>query len=470
MSNPPTSTPWPRGFYVLTLIVLAVGLLLATVVLILASATPGNISPHVLGVASAQSHPIEAPARVGVAPQPEEVAQSSELRSTRLLVWGPDATQPSADWSKPALNMRYRDAAYGSRLRRVTSAEGTRFDRNTYSRRQAENARGNLFMTYHGEAEYRVYNRRTLKLKRVLDIHPDAEPQWHATRRNLIRYIAGSNASVGDLRLYQVNVRNGRTKVIGDLTSRVQNVWPEATYLADRAEGTPSADGNRYAWIVFDQTEQQLGIISYDVKADQLLGAIPLKPDGGKLDWVSASVTGSYVAAGYADGTFVYNADLTNERRLTIKGDHSDLALTADGRDAYVSIDFSSSPDAGWLVSIDLDTLGRTRIFDIYEGGNTSIHISGKGYDKPGWVVASTYNCKEPGSWTCEKVFAVELAEGGRILNLAHTYNCGENYWTETHAVVNRSFTRVYFNSDGGSCGIDAEVYLLAIPGSKRFE
>ena len=58
---------------------------------------------------------------------------------------------------------------------------------------------------------------------------------------------------------------------------------------------------------------------------------------------------------------------------------------------------------------------------------------------------------------------AVELATG-LVVNLAHTYNCGDDYWTETHAVVNRSFTRIYFNSDAGSCGIDAEVYELTVP------
>ncbi len=393
---------------------------------------------------------------------------ATSTRKQRPLFWGPDATPPAADWTKPAMGKRYRDPVYRSPMRRVSSAEGTRFDRNTYSRRQAENSRGNLFMTYHGEAEYRIYNRRTLKLKRVLDIHPDSEPQWHATHRNLIRHIAGSNASVGDLKLYQTNVRNGRTKVIADLTTRLRGVWPNAAYLADRAEGTPSADGTRYAWIVFDDSERQIGIVSYDLKSNTVLGTVPMR-DGLTVDWVSTSVTGDYVAAGYDDGTHVYDADLTNLRKLTLTGEHSDLALDADGGDAYVYIDFSAGPDGGWLVSIDLDTLQRTRIFDIYEGGNTSVHISGKGYDRPGWVVVSTYNCKVPGAWTCEKVMAVEMAEGGRILNLAHTYNCGEDYWTETHAVVNRSFSRVYFNSDGGSCGIDAEVYLLKVPSAKRF-
>lgn len=112
---------------------------------------------------------------------------------------------------------------------------------------------------------------------------------------------------------------------------------------------------------------------------------------------------------------------------------------------------------------MDLDTLERTKLFDAYDDANTSMHISGKGYEKPGWVIVSSYNCKVEGAWTCNKVLAVEL-DGGRILNLAHTYNCGEDYWSETQATVNRSFTRVYFNSDGGSCGIDAEVYRLEVP------
>ena len=204
-----------------------------------------------------------------------------------------------------------------------------------------------------------------------------------------------------------------------------------------------------------------MGMISYDLATDEVLGTAEL-PEG--TDWVSASPTGKYVVASAESGTYVYDADLTNQRLLTEASEHSDIALSADGRDAYVYIDFeSSSETAGFLTSVDMDSLERTKLFDAYDSANTSMHISGKGYDKPGWVVVSTYNCSAKGAWTCEKVMAVEL-DGGRILNLAHTYNCGEDYWTETHAVVNRSFTHVYFNSDGGSCGMDAEVYRLDVP------
>ncbi len=381
------------------------------------------------------------------------------------LTWGLDATAPDAGWTKPALGAIETDPIYGTTVRRVTSAEGTRFDRNTYSRRQAENADGTLFFSYHGDAEYRVYDRSTLELVRTLDIHPDAEPQWHPTDASVIRHITGPNSYVGDLRYLETDVRTGTETVIADLTDRIQAVLPTAQYMLDKAEGSPSADGRRMAWIVFDGSENPIGLVSYDLGADQVLGIAPLETgDVGNLDWVSMSPNGDYVVAGYWYATIAYDADLTDGRTINEKADHSDIALSADGRDTYVYIDFSSGPDGGWLMAVDLETLTRTRLVNLYDDANTSIHISGKGYDKPGWIVASTYSCKVDGAWSCSKVMAIELGGTQRVLNLAHTYNCGDDYWTETQAVVNRDFTRVYFNSDGGSCGTDAEVYELTLP------
>ncbi len=382
---------------------------------------------------------------------------------TTMPTFGFDATPPSSAWVRPDLLAPSFDPAYGTPVRRMTTADDTRFDRNTYSRRQAENADGSLIMTYHGSARYRVYSRVAGQLVRELSIHPDAEPQWHPTSPNRIRHISGSDAAAGDLRYYETDVTTGSTRRLADLTTRVQRRFPTARYLADRAEGSPSADGNRHAWIVFDASDSALAIVSYELSSNTVLAMLPI--EAGGIDWVSASPTGGFVVAGYGDKTVVYDAgDLSNRRLINRKADHSDIALSADGSDSYVYIDFSADTDAGWLVAVDLTTLDRTRIFDLYDGANTSLHVSGKGYAKPGWVVISTYNCKEPGAWSCDKVLAVEIGGSRRVLNLAHTYNCGDDYWTETHAVVNRSFTRVYFNSDSGSCGIDAEVYELTLP------
>jgi hypothetical protein len=380
------------------------------------------------------------------------------------LTWGYDASKPSTAWTRPALGTPTADPAYGAAVRRLTSADGTRFNRNTYSRRQAENANGTHILTYHGSAAYQVHDLQRGSLIAALDMHPDAEPQWHPTDPNRIRHLLGPNSSVGGLQLLETSVSSGQTTVIADLTSRVKAEVPSALYMKDRAEGAPSQDGSRYAWIIYDRSEQPIGLVSYDLANDRVLGITTDLVDD-QIDWVSTSATGRYIVAGHNAGTFVYNDDLTNRRLVTAALEHSDLALGADGGDRYVFIDFSADPETGgWLTSVDLRTLDRVKIFDAYAQANTSMHISGKGYGKPGWVVVSTYNCKVPGAWTCEKVMAVELAENGRVLNLAHTYNCGDNYWTETHAVVNRAFTRVYFNSDSGSCGIDAEVYRLDVP------
>ena len=429
-----------------------------------AVAAPIGAEPSDTPSGGMQLGPSGTAARPATASPAEDVEEPSPDHPE--LVWGYDDTPPSSDWVRPALNVVTTDPAYGTSLRRVTDATGTRFDRNTYSRRQAENADGSYFLTYHGTATYRVYDRASTDLVSVTDIHPNGEPQWHPTNPKLIRYVGGNNADVGDLRLYETNVVTGRTRAIADLTDRLRAQLPGSAYMIDRAEGSPSIDGNRYAWIVYDDSGAPIGIVSYDLGGDEILGVINGVSEDqlGLLDWISMSPTGSHVLAGYGGGTLVYDPELSNRRRVNDKADHSDIALDTNGNDAYVYIDFSSGPDAGFLVSVDLATLDRTRIFEVYGGANTSVHVSGKGFGKPGWVLVSTYNCKDPGAWTCHKVMAVEMVEGGRVLNLAHTYNCGDNYWTETHAVVNRDFTRAYFNTDSGSCGIDAEVIELTIP------
>ena len=318
-------------------------------------------------------------------------------------------------------------------------------------------------MSYHGDSKYHLYSTTDNSLISALDIHPDSEPQWHPSDPKKVRYISGPNSYNGSLKLFELDVDNNDIRTIADLTSRVQAKLPGALYLKDEAEGSPSMDGNRYAWIVYNKSEDPIGMIAYDVAADQLLGFTDRLDKN--TNWVSMSPKGNYVISSSPSGTFRYNPDFSNKSLVTEAIEHSDIGLAADGSQTYVYIDFnSSSPTAGWLTAVSLDTLERTKIFDIYDNANSSVHVSMKGYNKPGWALVSTYSCKVPGAWTCEKVMAVEIAPNGRILNLAHTYNCGENYWTETHAVVNQDFTRVYFNSDGGSCGTDAEIYKLDVP------
>jgi hypothetical protein len=71
-------------------------------------------------------------------------------------VWGYDYddTPLSITLTKPDLYQTYIDPAYNTVVTQVTSAEGIRFNRNTYSRRQPENIDATMFFTYHGSTSY----------------------------------------------------------------------------------------------------------------------------------------------------------------------------------------------------------------------------------------------------------------------------------------------------------------------------
>lgn len=411
--------------------------------------------------------PKPTPGTIPLRDQPAPTVAQPSSPTAGNLILGQDSSQPSNNWTRPDLLERRADPVYQLPVTRMTSADGTRFNRNTYSRRQAENADGTSFLTYHGDATYNVYDVASAELIAVTPVHPDGDPQWHPTNPDKIRHVAGRNSSDGTLELLESTVSTGTTEVLTDLTDRVRSRFPTALYMSDRSEGSPSSDGNRYAWIVYNEEENPVGIISYDLASDSIVGSVPVDPSVEyRLDYVTTSPSGRFVMAGFWEGTYVWDFNMTNERLVFEGGEHSDIAVGPTGNDTYVYIDFTSSANGGWIVAIDLVTGETRRYIDLYDDANTSIHFSGKAYDMPGWVVASTYNCKVPGAWSCEKVFALNLADG-TIVNLAHTYNCGADYWTETHAVTNRDLSRVYFNSDAGSCGMNAEVYRIDLPNLK---
>ena len=330
---------------------------------------------------------------------------------------------------------------------------------------QIENADGTLVLTYHGEGEYRVVDLETLQSVASLPIALDDEPNWNPTEPRRIRHLSGTDAGRGSLQLLEYDLDSGQDVVIADLTDRVTDVWDDASFMFSRRLSSVGSAGSRFAWAVFDGDGQALGLVSYDLANDTVLGTTVVDASLGDIAGITMSVNGSFVVVNHQFATVVYDADLGNGRQINATRESDAVAIDAGGNDVYVYIDFdSTSDDAGWLMSVDLATLARTRLVDLFADANTSIHISGSGTDVPGWALVSTFDCKVDGAWSCNKLAAIELLEDGRVLNLAHTHNCGADFWTQTAATVNRSFTRAWFNSDGGSCGTDAEIYEVTIP------
>ena len=175
------------------------------------------------------------------------------------------------------------------------------------------------------------------------------------------------------------------------------------------------------------------------------------------------------------DGPQVLDRELKGARALASRGEHSDIAVGADGEDLYVSIDYQAFGGPVYMTS--LRTGKRTKLFDAYVRSTaTAAHFSGKAYRHPGWVVVSTYGDYDnrrlllPGGggrqWLHRKVFAVELREDPRVVNLAFHHSHYNGYWTEPQASTNRGLTRVLFNSNWGSTSkTDVDTYLIALPG-----
>jgi hypothetical protein len=160
----------------------------------------------------------------------------------------------------------------------------------------------------------------------------------------------------------------------------------------------------------------------------------------------------------------VLTRDLKNPRLVHPVGEHSDIALDANGDDIYVSVDYQS--DKGVVFMRNLRTGVRTDLFPTYlQHTATAMHFSGRSFRRPGWVLISTY--KEDGAWQWlhAKIFAVELKASPRIVNIAHHHSSYEDYINEPHASVNRDFTRIAFNSNWDTKSkTDVDAYVIELP------
>ena len=115
----------------------------------------------------------------------------------------------------------------------------------------------------------------------------------------------------------------------------------------------------------------------------------------------------------------------------------------------------------------DMATGTVTPLWNIWEptDSGTSMHISGKAFNRPGWVVVSTYGEKGGLNWYRNKVFVVELKADPKILNLAHDHwSIGGGYWAEPHVSTNRELTKVLFNSNWRDGTENVDAYLIELP------
>jgi hypothetical protein len=227
------------------------------------------------------------------------------------------------------------------------------------------------------------------------------------------------------------------------------------------------------AFVVYDRVEDE-------VTVRDMRGVPGMEDD---VDHVTMSPRGTYFLASFDRfcehgqlgddshpcGLMVYNRDLTNGRGLLRIIGHYDVALDAQGREVILYQDI----DMDQISMLDLESGEVTPLMSIdFTHTPLGFHFSGLAYDRPGWMLVSTYSGGYPEAftWMDDQVFAVELKAGGRVVRLAHTHSqvdedVEHDYWAEPHATVNRDLTRILFTSNWGRSGTQGvEMYMIELP------
>ena len=355
--------------------------------------------------------------------------------------------------SRPAKGVRQREAAFGSCLYRATDhakETGTSFVRNDYSRRQAFNADNTYLLTYGYGGKWFLYNANTLQFIRTLAFHGTAEPHWDATNPKVLYFLP----SGGGMTLSKLNVDTNVATVVADFRGRLP--WSSAVRVWTRGEGSPSANGRYWCFMAENSSSGMLGLVTYDLVTNTILGTRSMS---SRPNHVSMSPSGKYCVV---SSTTVYSQNLSTSRLLYNGTEHNDLAIGADGRDYYV---YTDQAVTGYVTMVDLETGARTSLIPTWIGGTvTSLHISGKAFNKPGWILVSTYKHSGSLKWAHERVIAVQMKANPRIVSLAHHRTYVSGYWVQPHASPSRDFSRVVFNSNWGSTSnMDTDVYMVKL-------
>lgn len=376
------------------------------------------------------------------------------------------ADAPTA--ARPPKGEPVGEGVYGTCVVRLTAHDDEPprgFARNDYSRRQAFNADSSRVLVVASDGHWHLYDGRTLDhVVQLKGLAGDAEPQWHPTDPDLLYFLP--NNGVG-MKLLVTNVRNGEIREVADFASRIRAHWPAANAVWTRSEGSPSADGRYWAFLVDSGDWKGLGLFTFDLAENHIIATYDLASNRrDRPDHLSMSLSGRHVVVSWLDGPTAFTRDFRNPVKLQAKSEHSDLALTPEGDDAYVAIDYNAR--GGPLFMVNLRTGTRTDLFDTYtRGTTTALHVSGRAHRVPGWAVVSTYaeNGASSPQWLHRKVMLVELKARPRILHLARTQGQYNKYFTAPVASVNRDLTRVLFNSNWGSRSeMDVDAYMIVLP------
>ena len=410
--------------------------------------------------------------------EPAESVQCSDAEQAFVIDF--EVRQP-VPFPEPAPRVPFRDPVYGSCVVRVTDRSSDKSPddpsgglKNEYSRVQSFNADDTLLLVRGTEATWYLYDAESLQPLGQLPL--EIEPRWSATDPAVIHYI-------NETRLMSYTVTTQQTGLVHEFAEDFPG--QALTTVWTKYEGSPSLDGRYWGFMAEDENWEPVAFMVYDQQTDTVIARRDVYgvPGVESVDNAYISPLGTYFIADFSDhfcevdrlgtdiapcGYMVYDSDIRNGRGLLRISGHMDMALDAQGREVVVFQDI----DTDHISMLDLATGEVTPLWQIdFSYTPIGLHISGRAFGRPGWVVVSTHDGDVAShTWMDDSVFLMELVPNGRVIRLAHTYsivdeNQEHDYWAEPQASANHELTRVLFTTNWGRSGTDqVDMYQIYIP------
>lgn len=392
----------------------------------------------------------------------------------KFLLQTPKMVQPVQP-PKPQARTPWREPLFDTCLVRVSDqavdlieAEKQAGLRTDNAQIQSFNADGTYLLLRSTLDSWYLYDAVTLKrLKRV---PLGFEPRWDPSAPNLLYFF-------DETRLIRYDVSLGQPEQMHDFKSD----FPDKVIntIGTHNGGGISKDGRYWGLMLQDQDWKTFSLIVFDLKQNIIVSRRDLL-DRPSISSARISPLGGYFIVNFDQycernqpgsdlrpcGVMVYDHNIKNGRSLLRIFSPSDLALDEQGQEVLVYQDGENSQ----IAMLELESGKITPLLDIsFSNNELGYNFSGLAYQKPGWVVISTLNGKQPHeSWLDDSIIMLELKQGGGFIRLAYTYllpHPDENTYLEPAASPDLDLNRIVFNSNWNALQAkDQEVYLIQLP------
>ena len=260
------------------------------------------------------------------------------------------------------------------------------------------------------------------------------DSRWSNTDPNKRYYCSGEG-------FYYINIITNQTTLLHRFKGYTATIGPW--------EGNISAD-DKYVVITDERGGTAHRASLYDIELDSVIST-KLFPDDENIDWVSISSGGNFIVLNEVTNyeTRVYDLNFNYLRTVGVSSEHGDLTFDSEGNEVWVQV-----------IPVSMSRLSDGKFTRLLEASGFGGHISGRGFNNPGWALVSTgiYS----GASNTE-IFEVKLDGSGIIRHFGYARSSCTTYDNYPKGTVSPDGKKVIFNSDwlyGTGTGGDAVAFV----------